>query len=212
MTNHSANRYKILAGVVSLLSLQAGIAAAQDVKPATADTSMTEVTVTATRRSEPLQKVPVAVSVFTGDQMRDANLNGLRDISSAVPSFNFRVSASYKDQALFLRGLGTSATSSAVEPSVSTVIDGVVLGRQGQASLDLLDVDRIEVLRGPQGTLFGKNSSAGVLNIITKAPTEEFHGYGDLGYYEGNEWRLRGGLSGALVSVVIVIGTIWSAK
>jgi iron complex outermembrane recepter protein len=193
-THRSHWRLSLLMGA-AFAATQAGIAHAQD----KTDNTVTEVVVTATRRSEPMQKVPVAVCVLSGDQLRSANLNGLREISSQVPSFNFRQAASYKDQALFLRGLGTSSTSPGVEPSVSTVIDGVVLGRQGQASLDLLDVDHIEVLRGPQGTLFGKNASAGVLNILTKAPGETFRGYVDLGGYEGNEWRVRGGVSGAIV-------------
>ncbi|MDA5192823.1 TonB-dependent receptor [Govanella unica] len=159
-----------------------------------------EVMVTATRRAEPLQKVPIAVSVISGDVMLSANLNNLRDVSTQIPSLNFRTAASNKDQALFLRGIGTISTSPGVEPSTSTVIDGVVMARQGQATLDLMDIDSIEVLRGPQGTLFGKNSSAGVLNIITKRPTQDLTGFIDAAYYNrGNEYRVQGGISGGLV-------------
>src|SRR3546814_12433127 len=114
-----------------------------------------------TRRAEPLQKVPIAISVVGGDILRSENRAGLQGISTIVPSLNFRNTASAKDQALFIRGLGTVSTSPGVEPTVSTVIDGVVLARQGQASMDLMDIDHTEVLRGPQGTPFGKNASVG---------------------------------------------------
>ena len=83
--------------------------------------------------------------------------------------------------------------------SVSTVIDGVVLARPGQATVDLLDLDHIEVLRGPQGTLFGKNASAGAVNIITKNPTDAFHAYADASYFEGDEYRLGAGVSGPIL-------------
>lgn len=161
--------------------------------------SLQAVTVTATRRAESLQKVPVAVSVADGEQLERDNRNGVASIVQQVPSLNFRTGASNKDTSLFIRGVGTISTSPGVEPTVATVIDGVVYGRPGQATLDLLDLERIEVLRGPQGTLFGKNASAGVLNIVTKAPTEETHGYIDQSYYSGNESRTRFGIGGSLI-------------
>jgi len=157
------------------------------------------VTVTVRRRSEPLQKVPVATSVYTAKQAARDNVHDLQGIFSMVPSANFRTSASSKDRTLFVRGVGTISTSPGVEPSVSTVVDGVVLARSGQASADLLDLDHIEVLRGPQGTLFGKNASAGAVNIVTARPTSEFKAYADASYFSGNEYRLAGGVSGTLV-------------
>jgi len=157
------------------------------------------VTVTATRRSESLQSVPVAVSVLSGEQMEQANRNTLGGLATQVPSVNFRTGASNKDTSLFIRGVGTISTSPGVEPTVSTVIDGVVLARPGQATLDLLDIARVEVLRGTQGTLFGKNASAGVINITSKAPSQALEGYVDLSHFgAGNENRLRAGVSGEL--------------
>jgi iron complex outermembrane receptor protein len=122
--------------------------------------TLKSVTVTATRREESLQKVPVAVSVLDGEQLERDNRNGVASIVQQVPSLNFRTGASNKDTSLFVRGVGTISTSPGVEPTVATVIDGVVYARPGQATLDLLDLERVEVLRGPQGTLFGKNASA----------------------------------------------------
>jgi iron complex outermembrane recepter protein len=181
-------------------SNQVTVAASQPDGAAPAATDSTEtVLVTATRRKEPLQKVPLAVSVVDGDTAASQNLNNINNISTVVPSLNFRDGTSNKDQGLFIRGIGTVTTSPGAEPSVSTVVDNVVLVRPGQATLGLIDADQIEVLRGPQGTLFGKNASAGVVNITTKQPTDDFEGYADLSYYEGNEEIARAGISGPLV-------------
>ncbi len=165
--------------------------------------TLSAVTVTATRREESLQKVPVAVSVVDGEQLERDNRNNVSTIVQQVPTLNYRSGASNKDTSLFIRGVGTISTSPGVEPTVATVIDGVVLGRPGQSTLDLLDLERIEVLRGPQGTLFGKNASAGVLNIVSKEAPEETLGYVDYSHFGGgNENRLRFGIGGRLTDTL----------
>ena len=193
----AARRSVLLASVALLAGAYASAALAADAAAASA--TVDEVTVTARFRSEALSKVPVAVSVVTGEQIAAKNLNNLQDLSAAIPSVEFRPGASNKDRTVFVRGLGTITTSPGVEPSVSTVLDGVVLARPGQSTLDLVDVERIEVLRGPQGTLFGKNASAGVVSIVSKDPTDEIHGYADASGYTGGEYRLKGSLSGPLI-------------
>ncbi|WP_437884381.1 TonB-dependent receptor [Pseudomonas sp. LRF_L74] len=161
------------------------------------------VTVTATRREESLQKVPVAVTVVDGEQLEREGRASISSIVQEIPTLNYRTSASNKDSSLFVRGIGTISTSPGVEPSVATVIDGVVYARPGQSTLDLLDVDRIEVLRGPQGTLFGKNASAGVLNITSRDISDETHGYVDYSHFGGgNENRLRFGIGGRLTDTL----------
>jgi iron complex outermembrane receptor protein len=161
--------------------------------------ALEQVTVSATRRDEPLQRVPIAVSTVSGAQLERANRTGVSALAAEIPAVNFRTQASNKDTSLFIRGVGTISTSPGVESSVSTVIDGVVYGARGQATLDLLDLERVEVLRGPQGTLFGKNASAGVVSIVTRPPSEQFSGYGDVSYYgAGDEIRVRSGISGPL--------------
>ncbi|WP_434987844.1 TonB-dependent receptor [Xanthomonas melonis] len=170
------------------------------------------VKVTATRRETTLQQVPVAVSVVQGQTLEQENRNSVADLPALVPSLTFRTGASNKDTSLFLRGVGTISTSPGVEPSVATVIDGVVLGRPGQATLDLLDVERIEVLRGPQGTLFGKNASAGVLNIVSKPAPEVFGGNVDYAHFGGgDEDRVRASVGGALVPEVLKasVSALW---
>ncbi len=183
-----------------LLALAAFAATAAQAQQAPApDTGKLEtVVITATKRAQPLQSTPIAVSVVTGAQLEESNLNNLSTIVQQIPTVNFRTNASNKDSALFIRGVGTISTSPGVEPTVSLVLDGVVTARPGQATLDLVEVDRIEVLRGPQGTLFGKNSSAGVVNIVTRAPGKKTEGYIDLSAYQGGEHRVRAGLSGEL--------------
>ncbi len=164
-----------------------------------ADTGQIEtITVTATKRPQLLQTTPIAISVLNGAALEQDNVNTLAAVTAQAPTVNFRTNASNKDTALFIRGVGTISTSPGVEPTVSMVIDGVVTGRPGQATMDLLDIDRIEILRGPQGTLFGKNASAGVINIVSKAPGKDTERYVDLSFFQGNERRLRMGASGEL--------------
>ena len=155
-----------------------------------------EIVVTAQKRSERLQDVPVAVSVLGADALSNSSRPDLESAVQLVPSLNFVKAGTSLNQALFLRGLGTSTLSIAVEPSVSTVLDGVVLSRAAEAFTDLADIERIEVLRGPQGTLFGKNASAGVINIVSKRPGTDVGGSLEAGFYfdNGTEYRLRGSI------------------
>ncbi len=156
-----------------------------------------EIVVTAQKREESIQDVPVAVSVITGAALEQQGGINIENAQYLVPSLNFRKSGTALNQSLYLRGVGTTTFSIGGEPSVGTVLDGVVLARSGEAFSDLVDIERIEVLRGPQGTLFGKNASAGVINIVSKRPDDEFGGYAEGGYFFGNgkEYRVRGGLN-----------------
>ena len=192
---------RLLMGAAALTACAAAGAAnaqtAADAAPA--QTTVGDVVVTARHRLESLQKVPIAISVMDGAQAASKNLNDIQDISTQIPDVDFRTSASNKDQTVFVRGIGTISTSPGVEPSVSTVIDGVVIARAGAATLDLADLDHVEVLAGPQGTLFGKNASAGVINIVTKSPTSTPTGYVDASAFEGQEYRVSAGLSGPII-------------
>ncbi|WP_010214375.1 TonB-dependent receptor domain-containing protein [Sphingomonas sp. PAMC 26621] len=154
-----------------------------------------DIIVTAQKRSERLQDVPVAVSVISGDALASQGKVSLEGAQYLVPTLNFLKSGTTLNQSLFLRGVGTSTFSIAGEPSISTVVDGVVFARAGEAFGDLVDVDQIEVLRGPQGTLFGKNASAGVINIISKKPTRTFGGYVEAGFFTDSEYRGRAAIN-----------------
>lgn len=192
-------------GGTALFALAAAAAFAQPAIPteeaaalAAADDTVDggEIIVTAQKRSERLQDVPVAVSVITGATLARLQGINIENAQYLVPALNFRKSGTALNQSIYLRGIGTTTFSIGGEPSVSTVLDGVVLSRSGEAFSDLVDIERIEVLRGPQGTLFGKNASAGVVNIISKRPGDELGGFAEGGYWfgEGREYRVRAGI------------------
>jgi iron complex outermembrane recepter protein len=175
---------------LAVLATQAQPVFAQESKDAEA-TDSTEIIVTAQKREENLQDIPLAVSVIGGEAIANSGGTTLENAQYLVPSLNFRKSGTSLNQALFLRGVGTINFSIAAEPSVAAVLDGVVLSRAGEGFTDLFDVERVEVLRGPQGTLFGKNASAGVVSIVTKRPTNEFEGTVEASYFDKSEYRGR---------------------
>ncbi|MDX3909053.1 MAG: TonB-dependent receptor [Sphingobium sp.] len=139
--------------------------------------------------------MPLSVSVVSGAAIASQGGVNLENAQYLVPSLNFRKGGTSLNQALFLRGVGTINFSIAAEPSVAAVIDGVVLSRAGEGFGDLVDIDRIEVLRGPQGTLFGKNASAGVVSMVTKLPEDTFGGSAEASYYSAQEYRARATLN-----------------
>jgi iron complex outermembrane receptor protein len=171
---------------------------AQETVPAEDKDGLEVIQVTSQKRVENLKDVPIAVSVLREDQINAAFATNIEGLQALVPSVSFRKGNTTRNSAITVRGIGTISFSIAAEPSVSTVVDGVVLGRSGQAFMDLYDLERIEVLRGPQGTLFGKNASAGVINMTTKRPQDDFGGVFEATLLQGNEYRLKGSVHGAL--------------
>ncbi|MGL5837406.1 MAG: TonB-dependent receptor [Sphingorhabdus sp.] len=157
-----------------------------------------EIVVTAQKVEENVQDVPIAITAVSGDTLTDSGTNSLEDLGQLVPSVSFRKGTTNANSAVVLRGVGTISFSIAAEPSVSTVVDGVVLSRSGQAFADLVEIERLEVLRGPQGTLFGKNASAGLINIVSKGGEDTFGGSAAVEFAEGKEVRLRGTLAGPI--------------
>jgi iron complex outermembrane receptor protein len=157
-----------------------------------------EIVVTAQKVEQNIQDVPIAISAVTGDALERAGAKSLEDITSIVPSVTFRKGTTNANSAIVMRGVGTISFSVAAEPSVSTVVDGVVLSRSGQSFLDLVDFDRIEVLRGPQGTLFGKNASAGLVNIVSKGGTDTFQAEATASGTTDDEYRGRLTVSGPI--------------
>ncbi|MFO6445885.1 TonB-dependent receptor [Erythrobacter sp. NE805] len=157
-----------------------------------------EIVVTAQKVEENAQDVPIAVTAVSGDRLDQALVRSLENIATVVPSVNFRKGTTSANNAVIMRGVGTITFAIGAEPSVSTVVDGVVLSRSGQAFADLLDLERIEVLRGPQGTLFGKNASAGLINIVSKGGTDTLQVDALAEAFEGSEYRARVAVSGPL--------------
>jgi iron complex outermembrane receptor protein len=158
-----------------------------------------EVLVTATKRTESLQDVPISVAVVSGAELEKRNKTQIADISRVVPGFTFSSGTSDAGRNIILRGVGTQSFSRSVEQSVGTVIDGVASTSLSGSLLDFSDVERVEVLRGPQGMLFGKNASAGLLSITTRAPTEEPGAGFGIRYGSESLLNLNGFVSGPIV-------------
>src|SRR5580698_7310689 len=168
--------------------------------PARADdsTQLAEIVVTAEKRSENLQQVPISVDVVSGDTLTKANVSAFSDLAKFTPSMTMTAGDQPANSAIVIRGVGTFAFSVAAEPSVLVVIDDVAVGYQAQAFTDLVDIDRVEVLNGPQSTLFGKSASAGLVNVTTKAPTDTFTYFGDIKATTDNEQRATLSVSGPI--------------
>jgi iron complex outermembrane receptor protein len=172
-----------------------GAAHAQDQGPAGAESADSEIVVTAQRREERLQDVPIAMSVVSAEQLADSNFTTIADLQFLSPGVNFN---SNFGGGFNLRGIGTQSLLMTAEQSVGLVIDDVVQGLPevsfaGPSYQTLSDIERVEVLRGPQGTLFGKNSSAGVVQVITARPELGFTGgNASASYGSNNEVNISG--------------------
>lgn len=161
-----------------------------------------EVRVTARHRSERAEDVPIALNVLDGVRLEDNALRDLQGMQQAVPSLLVAVpNARYASYGI--RGLGSSAFNDGLESSVGVFLDDVYLGRAGMAVSELADIERVEVLRGPQGTLFGRNTTAGAVRVFSRAPTFEPQGSAELSYGEQGLRQYRGTFSGALVDDVL---------
>jgi outer membrane receptor protein involved in Fe transport len=141
-----------------------------------------EILVTATKREQTLQDVPVAVTVTTEDTIEKGQIRDLKDLQTVVPSLQVGQRQRSAQTNFFIRGFGNGANNPGIEPSVGVFVDNVYRSRTASQIMDLPDVQRIEVLRGPQSTLFGKNASAGVISITTKSPSFVFAGSAELTY------------------------------
>ena len=140
------------------------------------------IVVTATKREQTLQEIPVAVSVTTAEAIERAQVRDLQDLQTLVPSLRVNQLQSSANTNFLIRGFGNGANNAGIEPSVGVFVDGVYRSRTASQITDLPDVQRVEVLRGPQSTLFGKNASAGVISIVTKLPEFDFGGSAELSY------------------------------
>jgi iron complex outermembrane recepter protein len=191
-----ARAFALSGSVIALAA--ASPAFAQDAAQPADEGGIEEIIVTANKVAEDVQDVPIAITALTSERLEAAGTTSLEGITQLVPSVTFRKGTTSANSAIVMRGVGTITFSIAAEPSVSTVVDGIVLSRSGQAFMDLVDAERLEVLRGPQGTLFGKNASAGLVNIISKGGTDSLEAEARAEYYEGDEYRMRASLSGPL--------------
>src|ERR1043165_2506860 len=162
-----------------------------------------DIVITATRRNQALSDVPMAVSAVTADNLHNTGANDIRQLNQVAPSLLVSSTSSEGGAAVArIRGVGTVGDNPGLEGSVGLFIDGVYRSRAGVGLTELGPLDRIEVLRGPQGTLFGRNTSAGLISIITAKPkfTTEVHGQVDIGNY--NLRRFEAGVNAPLGDTV----------
>ena len=151
-------------------------------QPATGASSLEEVIVTAQKREESLQKTPIAITAFGGEALQDLRITDVMDLADAAPSVMITPFAgSRATPNTFIRGMGNIDHQMTKDNAVGIYIDGVPVGRNQGLSGDVADLERVEILRGPQGTLYGRNSTAGAINLITVKPREEFEFQQELG-------------------------------
>ena len=158
-----------------------------------------DIVVTATRRAERLADVPISINAVSQEALQNSGATDIRQMSQLAPSLNVSSTGSEANASARVRGVGTVGDNPGLESSVAVFIDGVYRSRTGAGLNDLGEVDRIEVLRGPQGTLSGRNSSAGAINVYTKAPSMDFGGYAEASYGNYDAIRVAGALTGPIV-------------
>lgn len=161
------------------------------------DAHLETVTVTARRREESAQSVPTPISVVSGQALESQRVYRIQDLQQLTPSLNVAYMHA-RQSSVSIRGLGNNPASDGLEGSVGLYIDNVYLGRPGMAVFDLMDIEQLEVLRGPQGTLFGKNTTAGVININTRKPTFTPERSIETSIGEDGYFQTKGTISGPL--------------
>jgi iron complex outermembrane receptor protein len=176
---------------------------AQDMQPQDAGLEEAEIIVTATRREQQLADVPLAVSAVTAETLARSGASDIRQLNQLSPSL--LVSSTSSEAAgggARIRGIGTVGDNPGLESSVATFVDGVYRSRAGVGLTELGAIDRIEVLRGPQGTLFGRNASAGLIHVITARPSSDFGGTLEASYGNYDAMRLVGGITGPVSDTI----------
>ncbi len=172
---------------IYISGLFSGIASAQ----------IEEVVVTAQKRPENIQDVPISISAYSGNFLEKSGIKTLQDLGNYTPNLTLSQSSQVANQRIIMRGVG-SVGDSAIEPSVAVFIDGIYYPRSASVTGTLSDLELVEVLRGPQGTLFGRNASMGALNITTRKPADELEGVLRASYGNYNDFRVAGSVSSGL--------------
>ena len=187
----------ILAGAMALV-----VPAMASAEEAAGEAGASEIIVTATRRAERLSEVPIAITAVSAEQMRNTQAFDIRGLNQLAPSLYVSAGTNESNTGARIRGIGTVGENAGLESSVVVFVDGVYRPRTGVAMTELGELDRIEVLRGPQGTLFGRNSTAGLINIVTAMPKFSPEGMAEVTYGNFQNLRLVGSLTGPLSETI----------
>jgi len=158
--------------------------------------ALEEIVVTATKRAESLQEVPIAVTAYSGELIQNLAIADIEGLAVQTPSFAF--SKAGGEAQIYIRGVGTNIFGVGADPSVAVNLDGVYLGRTNMGLTQFLDIDRVEILRGPQGTLYGRNATGGAINLISRMPTRELEGYVTAAYGEFERTEFQAAVGGPL--------------
>jgi iron complex outermembrane receptor protein len=158
--------------------------------------ALEEIIVTAQKREQNMMDVPIALTAISAEDLDVYGIRDTADLTKISPSLTYDQTGLAQNSGFRIRGIGTVVYSVSAESAVAVVIDDVATTQSGQALADLTDVERIEILRGPQSTLFGRNASAGVINIVTRGPTSEFESSVELTLTEDDQQKVSGSISG----------------
>lgn len=197
-------RFALLAGAAGFAITAPSMALAQDSDADAAadalgsETGSNVIIVTASKREQTLQETPISVSVTTGETLENAQIRDVLDLQTVTPSLRVSQLQTSSASTFIIRGFGNGDNNFGIEPSVGVFIDGVFRSRSAAALGDLPNVQRIEVLNGPQSTLFGKNASAGVISVVTREPQFEWGGSVEAVYGNFNTFVLKGDITGPI--------------
>ena len=189
---------KAVLGVLCGLLVPAGAALAQQPQP-----QIEEIIVTAQKRAQSLQEVPVAVSAFSGQALQDHHVSDVTDLNQLAPSLQVKTDDNAANPKIFIRGVGLNDFNPNTASAVGLYVDGVYIGSPLAQMAQFFDIDRLEVLRGPQGTLYGRNTTGGAINVITRKPTQEPQGDISLEAGRFNSVNVEAALGGAIVKDVL---------
>ena len=167
--------------------------------PTVASANLEEVVVTARKKVESLQDTPISVTALSGDRLEDMGLSRITKLQNVTPNLVFQNTPAYSgagnNAAVYIRGVGQKDFVPTIDPGVGIYVDEVYLGRSAGAVLDMIDIQQVEILRGPQGTLFGKNTVGGAISITTTKPNDEFGGKIDIKVGTDERRNVRGVLN-----------------
>jgi iron complex outermembrane receptor protein len=175
-----------------------GVAMAQAVQTADSEESygLSEITVTAQRRTESVQTVPIAISAFDSNELSTRGITNALEVTQYVPNLvGINNTGLGSANSYYMRGLGNTESIPTFDPPIGTYVDDIYLSRQNANNLSLFDVERVEVLRGPQGTLFGRNTTGGAVAVFLKEASQELGGYAEAGYGAYNLWQINTSLN-----------------
>ncbi len=195
----------IMTTAVSALIVNGGLLSTASAQDADEDSfGLEEIIITAERRAASLQDVPVAVSAFTASELDARQINEPIDIVDYIPNlFGANNTGLGTANSYYLRGIGNTESIATFDPPVGTYVDNVYIARQNGNNVSFFDVERVEVLRGPQGTLFGRNTTGGAISVHMKKPSEEAGGFLELGYGDFGRWQARASVDTPISDTVL---------